>query len=73
MSNCSSCKHSCSTEPVVRRDVCWYCGGRLIWKHDCDSRDVGHEQDGIVTFLECTQCGAHVEYSKFEDSEVGIV
>lgn len=44
-------------------DVCWYCGGRLIWMSDYDYEDVYGEDEGIVTHLACSQCGALVEYT----------
>ena len=49
-------------------DVCWYCGGQLIWQSDFNYDEVHDERDGIVSFLTCSDCGAEVEYSQvFED------
>lgn len=50
-------------------DVCWYCGGRLIWMSDYDYEDVYGEGEGIVTHLACSQCGALVEYTYREDDD----
>lgn len=53
-----------------RNDVCWYCGGRLIWNSDFDYADVYNDgKDGIVTYLHCSECGARVTYESVEDSE----
>ena len=51
------------------RDVCWYCGGRLIWNSDFNYDEVFGEGEGIVTYLTCTKCGAEVQYSKRDDEE----
>lgn len=51
------------------RDVCWYCGGRLIWGSDFNYDEVFGEGEGIVTYLHCTECGAEVQYSKRDDEE----
>ncbi len=51
------------------RDVCWYCGGRLIWNSDFNYDEVFGEGGGIVTSLTCTKCGAEVQYSKRDDEE----
>lgn len=52
-----------------RRDVCWFCGGRLIWGGDNDAQDLGFEREGIVTNLTCSQCNAFVEYTLLEEEE----
>ena len=52
-----------------RRDVCWHCGGRLIWGTDHDAESLGFHAPGIVTHLHCSQCNAHVEYVKLEEEE----
>ena len=52
-----------------RRDVCWLCGGRLIWGADHDAEDLGHDAPGIVAHLRCSQCNAHVEYVQLEEEE----
>lgn len=49
-----------------RRDICWYCGGRLIWNSDFNYDEVYGEGDGIVTFLRCMKCGADVTYALAE-------
>ena len=41
-----------------RRDVCWFCGGQLIWNNDMMLEDYGLEGEGIVAFLQCKDCGA---------------
>lgn len=41
-----------------RRDVCWHCGGRLIWNGDEQTTD----SNVICTSLTCQQCGADVDY-----------
>lgn len=51
------------------RDVCWWCGGRLIWQSDFGYDEVYGEGEGIVTYLRCTDCGAEVEYSKRDDEQ----
>ena len=51
------------------RDVCWYCGGRLIWDSDFNYDEVHGEGEGIVTYLHCTECGAEVVYSKRDDED----
>ena len=51
------------------RDVCWYCGGRLVWDNDFDYDEVYGEGEGIVTFLHCTKCDAEVQYSKRDDKD----
>jgi hypothetical protein len=45
----------------LRRDVCWWCGGRLIWQNDFDKEDL-MDEEGIVTYLMCSSCNASVEY-----------
>lgn len=52
-----------------RRDVCWWCGGKLIWQADHDKEDL-MDEEGIVTHLQCSSCDASVEYiSQGEDDE----
>ena len=51
------------------RDVCWYCGGRLIWDSDFNYDEVFGEGEGIATYLHCMDCGAEVQYSKRDDEE----
>lgn len=47
---------------------CWYCGGEMIWDNDFNYDEV-HGEDGIVTFLHCSQCGADCEFSQRFDEE----
>lgn len=51
------------------RDVCWLCGGRLIWDSDFNYDEVYGEGEGIVAFLHCTGCGARVEFAQRTDEE----
>lgn len=51
------------------RDVCWYCGGRLIWQNDYDYADIYGEGEGIATELICQNCGARVEYTLRTDED----
>lgn len=41
-----------------RRDVCWHCGGRLIWNGDSET-----EFGTLLSSLSCEQCGAEVSYA----------
>ena len=50
-----------------RRDVCWFCGGQLIWGCDYDLEGLGFDRDGIRIQLNCKDCNAFVEYTIFED------
>lgn len=52
-----------------RRDVCWYCGGRLIWDSDFPYDEVYGEGEGVVTYLHCTECGAKVTYEQRDGDE----
>lgn len=48
----------------TERTTCWWCGGELIWSNDfakCDIYD-DPDADGIVTYLNCKDCGALVTY-----------
>ena len=51
-----------------RRDVCWWCGGQLIWQADHDKEDL-MDEEGIVTHLQCSSCNASVEYISQEEEE----
>ena len=54
---------------ALRRDVSWWCGGRLIWQADHDKEDLMGEE-GIVTRLHCSSCNASVEYiSQIKEEE----
>jgi len=48
---------------------CWYCGGKLIWQSDFNYDEVYGEGEGIVSYLNCSECNAMVEYSKREDED----
>lgn len=51
-------------------DRCWYCGGKLIWQSDFNYSDVyGDDEEGIVSYLRCSNCGADVEYSLVDREE----
>ena len=52
-----------------RRDVCWLCGGKLIWGCDYDAEDLGYEGEGIVATLHCSSCGADVSYVLINEEE----
>lgn len=45
---------------------CYYCGEELIWMSDYDLNEVYGEGEGMGTLLECSGCGAEVEYIKRE-------
>jgi len=53
----------------MARDVCWICGGKLIWGCDYDPEDYGYEGQGIVATLHCSSCGADVTYVYIEEEE----
>lgn len=44
------------------RDVCWLCGGHLIWGSDHDAEALGYEKSGIAVDLHCKDCSASVRY-----------
>lgn len=37
---------------------CFNCGADLIWESDFNADEVGYEEEGIVTFYTCPNCGA---------------
>ena len=47
----------------LRRDVCWWCGGKLIWQSDFTKEEVLGEGEGMVTYLTCSECNADVQYT----------
>jgi len=53
----------------MARDVCWHCGGKLIWGNDHDAEGLGYDLPGIITHLQCSNCNAHVEYVILEGEE----
>ena len=52
-----------------RRDVCWWCGGKLNWQSDFDKEDVHGEGEGMVTFLTCMSCNAAVQYTTGDEED----
>lgn len=58
-----------SNHTITRRDVCWYCGGRLFWGSDFNYDEVFGEGEGIVSYLTCSGCGAEVQYSLLYETE----
>ena len=49
---------------------CWFCGGHLIWQNDFNTEDYGIEEEGIVTVLTCSDCGAVWEGTQiYEEAE----
>lgn len=53
----------------MERNVCWYCGGNLIWDSDFNYDEVFGEGKGVISFLHCSECGAEVQYSLRTDEE----
>ena len=53
----------------MRRDVCWLCGGRLIWGADHNAEDLGYDAPGIVSHLHCLDCEAEVTYVQIHEEE----
>lgn len=42
---------------------CFHCGNdSVVWDMDFDFQDLGIEEDGIIHFCHCTECGAQIEY-----------
>ena len=42
---------------------CFHCGSKSVaWRADYDFEDFGLPGKGIVQMLECTNCGAEIEY-----------
>ena len=49
---------------------CANCGSRQVsWQSDFGFEDMGYEGEGIVTFYECLNCGAQIEYDIRTDDE----
>lgn len=45
---------------------CFHCLNKsLVWQSDYSFQEFGYEGDGIVQILECSHCGAEVEYRIF--------
>ena len=55
----------------MARDICWICGGKLIWQSDFTPEDFGHEEgtEGLIAILKCSQCGADVQYTQIDEEE----
>lgn len=42
---------------------CFHCGCRsVVWQNDFSFEDYGLDGDGIVQCLQCSNCGAWIEY-----------
>ena len=52
---------------MTRRDVCWLCGGKLIWQSDFNYDEIFGEGEGIVAMLKCSDCDADVQVSQRHD------
>ena len=48
---------------------CWYCGGELCLDDNFDYSDFYYQDEGVVSFLHCTNCDAEVIYIKREQDE----
>lgn len=48
---------------------CWYCQTQLIWKSDFPYDEWYGEGEGIVTVLECPNCGAECVMSLRDDED----
>lgn len=48
---------------------CWFCGGILYWQADYGYDEIYGEGEGIVAFLQCSECHANVEVSQRYDEE----
>ena len=55
------------------RDVCWMCAGKLVWKNGSMVEDwnADYSMYGkiMLTELECSKCGAWVEYKNWTKVE----
>ena len=51
------------------RNVCWWCGGKLVWQADHTVEDWNADYsmygETLLTQLECCDCKALVEYKKW--------
>lgn len=48
---------------MADRNVCFHCGGQLVWDNDFSYEDYDlWDYDGIVHVLHRNDCGATVEY-----------
>ncbi len=53
----------------MARDVCWLCGGKLIWGADFDPEELGYDATGICALLTCSKCNAEVWYTCLDEEE----
>lgn len=49
------------------RNVCFHCGGEVIWSGDFSFDDYGMGGDGVIHELYCKDCGAEITYYCKED------
>ena len=49
--------------------TCWFCGGELIWGGDHTRQDYGFQGVGIVSNLQCSECGADALFIEPGDEE----
>tara|TARA_R100000329_G_scaffold84748_1_gene71826 strand:- start:9865 stop:10026 length:162 start_codon:yes stop_codon:yes gene_type:complete len=49
--------------------TCWFCGGKLIWGGDHTREDYCMRGEGLVTNLQCSECGAEALFIQAEDEE----
>ena len=40
---------------------CWYCKTELVWSGDADFEDIGLEDKGIISYLQCYNCPTSIE------------
>lgn len=49
---------------------CYVCGGQVIWVGSENTDDIGRDEEDIINYYECQDCGASYEvilYNKEED------
>jgi len=58
-------------EKVQNRNLCFICGGELIWQNEFTPEEYGYdiEYKGRVIFLSCADCGANVKYESVVRSD----
>lgn len=52
-----------------QRGICRFCGADLVWKSDQNLEDTVFMDKGVLSILECPQCGAEAMFVKREESE----
>ena len=52
--------------PTKYRPICFYCGGKLCWDSSGDRSD---DDDSVVNFYHCVQCGASYEVYQPNEEE----